>query len=77
MGEDMKKPKGFAGLEGMVTEIDLPDPPRRPLVSAAQARAGGAPESHNPFQVDESRLAKPKPRGMSAAKNGPSLLDCS
>jgi hypothetical protein len=70
MTNDPNQRKGFAGLEDMTSEVDVPEPVYRapkpaPTVSKPPSPASNTTR-HQPFEVDESRLAPPKPKGMSS-----------
>lgn len=70
MTNDPNQRKGFAGLEDMTSEVDVPEPVYRPAKPTPRVSTSPTPESnttrHEPFEVDESRLAPPKPKGMSS-----------
>jgi hypothetical protein len=70
MTTDPNQRKGFAGLEDMTSEVDVPEPVYRapkptPSVSTPPSPASNTTR-HQPFEVDESRLAPPKSKGMSS-----------
>lgn len=69
MTKDSNQPKGFAGLEDMTIEVDLPDPPVRPTKPVASTYSS-PPESSTlrPFEIDDSVMAPRNPKGMSSQK---------
>ena len=70
MTNDTNQRKGFAGLEEMTSEVNIPEPAYRPPKPAPRVSSPPTPASntthHQPFEVDESRLAQPKPKGMAS-----------
>lgn len=67
MTKDSNQPKGFAGLEDMTSDVDLPELPVRPTKSVATTYSYPPETStHQPFEIDESRMAQPKRKGMSS-----------
>ena len=70
MTNDTKQRKGFAGLEDMTSVVDVPEPTYRPPKTIPRDSTPPTPAStttrHQPFEVDESRLPPPKPKGMSS-----------
>lgn len=70
MTNDTNQRKGFAGLEDMTSVVDVPEPTYRPPKTIPKDSTPPTPAStttrHQPFEVDESRLPPPKPKGMSS-----------
>ncbi len=64
MTEQNQQPKGFAGLEGMASDVDIPEPIKRPAKSEPVSPPAAA--THRPFEIDESLLKKPKKKGLSS-----------
>jgi len=65
-----EKPKGFAGLEDMTSEVNLPDSAPssvKATPTTAQDPIDDLPRGR-PFEIDESRLQFQKPKGMSVQK---------
>ena len=82
-GEDKNAPRGFAGLDDMVSDVNVPAPPiptastlgsgvannPSPTVIRNATAAGGSSQqtaSVRSFEIDESRLTPPKPKGVHA-----------
>lgn len=72
MATEPDKRKGFAGLEEMTSEVEVPVfTPRPATAKPAQSTASDPvvnPTRGRPFQIDASRLQPPKPKGMSSQK---------
>lgn len=82
-GEDKNAPRGFAGLDDMVSDVNVPAPPvptpstlgsrvannPSPTLVRNATAAGGSSQrtaSVRSFEIDESRLTPPKPKGVHA-----------
>ncbi|MEX8516931.1 MAG: hypothetical protein AB3X44_00255 [Leptothrix sp. (in: b-proteobacteria)] len=71
MSNNSQKPRGFAGLEDMASEIDIPDSIHRtpnPVPTQKSDAPQSASSNHRPFEVDESRMKQPKPKETSSPK---------
>lgn len=69
MTKETQQPKGFAGLDDMASDIDIPEPIRRPVQSAPNPAPYSSPpvsSNYQAFEIDESLLNKGKPKGMSS-----------
>ena len=65
MTYDSKENKGFAGLESMVSEVDLPEPIYRPTsISSALSNESTQSTKGRAFKIDENTI-KPKPQRIS------------
>jgi len=72
MATDPDKRKGFAGLEEMTSEVDVPKFAPRPAKAKPAPTMTSAPVEDpsrgRPFQIEDSLLRAPKPKGMSSTK---------
>jgi hypothetical protein len=69
MTDQNQRPKGFAGLEEMASEVDIPEPIKRPAKIAPDSQPSTTTATHRPFEVDDSVLRDSgKKKGMSSQK---------